>query len=262
MSSTIRIFSAKISNADTSTDPLSETPSNPCSGFTLLELIISMTIISMVMLVLYFAFSIGSRNFDRDDPRIQEITRLEAMTRLVERDLSKAVSYRMNWEKGGLSLFAGGPRSIFYVTGNGAAAFSGPGAGLFFSLLYVDQCPENGDDCLYIYKSSRPSPEYVQALDTFIRAGEFGREGYAPGPDVVSKSLPVWRDVEDFSISYSQKDYQPFAGPVKDNVEQPLHEPGLLPESHWVADELPGQVRVSITMDGHEYVVHVPVGAR
>ncbi len=239
--------------------PSTDNMENGCSGFTLLELIVSMTIISMVVLVLYFAFSIGSRVWDDDSEKIDENARLEAVLRLVKNDLSQAVPYKMNWEKGSISLFAGGPSSAFYVTRNGTGSFSGPGAGLYFVFLYADNCPENSKKCLYLYKSPRPGPEFIRAVDQFRATGELERRHYTPGTKMMEKSIPILEDTDNIQFSYSQDEFIPFSNTGHETMNMPPEE-NPLPEDHWLRSELPAQARFLFEYKDRKYFIQVPVG--
>jgi prepilin-type N-terminal cleavage/methylation domain-containing protein len=256
------ISSVKTSRTFISTDGCPKGSPAGNSGFTLLELIISMTIISMIVLVLYFAFSIGARSWEGDDSHSGHEVRLEATLRLVEDDLQNAVPYNMNWETKEMALFTGGPRSVFYVTGNGTGAFSGAGAGLFFSILYINSCPETTDDCLYLYKSPRPCPEFVRTVDQFKSRGELQRDFFEPGTEIANKSILIVNEVENFNISYSKEQFIPFAGPGYEEPETYTQGDDVLPEEHWMDDELPGQLRFAFSARERKFVIQVPVGSR
>jgi prepilin-type N-terminal cleavage/methylation domain-containing protein len=260
MFNTNLVFSVKISKEFTSSNNCLTGSPGKNLGFTLMELMVSMTIISMVVVVLYFAFSIGSRSWDKDDLRTGREVRLEAVLRLIQDDLLNAVPYEMNWEKGTISLFAGGPGSLFYVTGNGAGAVSGAGAGLFFTFLYVDECPETTEDCLFLYKTSRPSPEFVSSVDQFTSGSEFQRLHFSPGTEIANKSILIQDSLNDLNISYSSEAFIPFAGSGHEAPETYTLSNDVLPEDQWTAEKLPGQVRLVFSFEDREYVVHVPVG--
>ncbi|WP_291323173.1 prepilin-type N-terminal cleavage/methylation domain-containing protein [Desulfonatronospira sp.] len=230
------------------------------SGFTLLELVVAMTIVSLVVLTLYQAFSIGVRVWDSDDRQTEKAVRLEAALRLIQDDISRAVSYDINWSEGSTLLFAGGPDSIFYVTRNGTGAIGGAGSALFFSVLYLDSCQESDGRCLFIFKSPRPGKEFVEAVDSFRRGTEFEREHYQPGSYFAEKSVKVLDRIEDWNISYSPEEFQPFAGLELELPDQRLHERGRLADEDWVQDDLPGRVRIAFKHEDLEYEKHVPVG--
>ncbi len=247
----------------TSKDVSSNSPlrrSGKNSGFTLLELVIALTIISLVVLVLYQAFSMGVRVWDSEDQRSDSAVRLEATLRLVQDDLSRTIPYDMTRDDGTLQLFAGGPGSLYYVTTSGTGAFAGAGAGLFFSLVFVDECREGDSDCLFIFKSPRPCREYVEAVERFHRGTGFEREHHTPDSYFVERSVKVLEGLEDWNISYSPESFEPFAGLEEEQPDQRLHEKGRLSEDDWIENDLPGQLRIFFEYEGREYVTHVPVG--
>ncbi len=259
MCSTKKVFLTKIFKCATSTDPSIQSCDRGRAGFTLLELIVSLTILSLVVLVLYTAFSMGVRIFDQDNQKEDKIVRLEAALRMLQEDMMRAVPYNMNWQEGQINLFAGGPRTLFYVTGSGTGAFSGAGAGLFFSCLFVDDCPDSAEECLYLFKSSKPSPDYVQTVDRFNRSSEFQREYFVPEAKLAEKGIVVLDGVQDLNFSYSGDQFIPFAG-LDEDLSGKMHGQDKLPMDHWLENELPGRIRISFSLEGKEYVVHVPVG--
>jgi len=253
------VFLMKTSKEDTSREDFNNT-SLGCSGFTLLELVVSLTIMSMVVLVLYQAFSLGTRVWDRDDRLLDDTFRLEASLRMMEEDMIQAVPYNMTWQEGEIQLFSGGPRYVSYVTGNGKGAFSGAGAGLFFSTLFMDDCPDESKDCLYLFKAPKPSREFVETVHDFRTGTEFQRQYFSPGPYLTERAVLILKGVESLNFSYSRDEFFPFAGLTEEHRQHFLHEEGRLSEEEWVADELPGQLRLYFILDEQEYVLHVPVG--
>ncbi len=229
------------------------------SGFTLLELVISMTIVSMVVVVLYFAFSTGSRVWDRDLEQEDEQSRLEAVLRLINNDMSRMVPYDMNHEGKVLSLPAGGSSSFFYVTGNGTGSMAGTGAGLYFSVLFVDECEGDTEQCLYLYKSPRPEEKLVDEAKKFRNAGERQRELFGPGTEIAENSILLVPGVEDFLISYSSEEFKAFTGTEPKDDERSFLKEGSLDGQEWIEQGLPGQVRVSFTLKDQKLMVHSPV---
>jgi len=70
------------------------------TGFTLFELMISLTIISMIVLVLYYSFSLGVRIWQQGDNEENVLKRHEVFRRLLKRDFRHAARYSFRWEKG------------------------------------------------------------------------------------------------------------------------------------------------------------------
>ena len=228
-------------------------------GFTLLELLLSLSIISLVLLVLYQAFSVGFRVWEGDQERSGKMFRLEAVLKLLEEDMLQAVPYNMNWKEGEILLFAGGPRSIYYVTGNGTGAISGPDAGLFFSVLYSDSCPDGHGECLFLHKNPRPAKEFVEAVHGF-RVTPAPRGHYDAGKHLRDEGIIALENVADINFYYIAEEFVPFAGRQGMQELEPLYEKDLQPEEEWVLNQLPGQIRISFVLDEEKYFVHVQVG--
>ncbi|WP_287043369.1 prepilin-type N-terminal cleavage/methylation domain-containing protein [Desulfonatronospira sp. MSAO_Bac3] len=243
----------------TSDNCLSARSRGKSSGFTLLEVVISMTIISMLVLVLYQAFSMGVRIWEDRHGRQDETLRLEAATRLLRADLTRAVPYNIFWEEGEALLFAGGPGAMFYVTSNGTGSISGAGEGLYFACLYVDVCPEKQEKCLYLSKSSRPSPDFVQEATAFRSATDFSRESFSPDSHMERKSILMLEGIIEAGFFYTSEQYFPFAGVPDHGLERSVQENEISFDRHWVENVLPGQVRISLLLEGQEYIIHVPV---
>lgn len=231
------------------------------SGFTLLELIIALSMVSLLVLVLHQAFSIGVRVWEGRQEASEDILRQEAALRLLQEDLESIQPYTMQWEKGELRLFAGGPRSLFYVTENGHGASSRAGSGLFFTLLYLQECAQNRQDCLYLSKIPVPSPEYVQEVDRFRSLGETERERFAPGDFLAEESILLQEGLSQARFSYSQQESIPFGGLEEDQTPEDLQQrqEGGLQEEHWVKEELPAQIMISLEREGQQITIHSPV---
>ena len=135
------------------------------SGFTLLELIISLTITAMVVVVVYSAFSLGVRVWERQGQESDAVKRDEIMFRLLDRDVADMAPYVMLLDGASLSLTAGGPTAFFYVTRNGFGALRRQDRALFFTCLFVAE-DDDKDLALYLYKvptfpgSRSRSPEF------------------------------------------------------------------------------------------------------
>ncbi len=259
MFSMIPIFSAKILKVPTFLDRSKNHTPVRIPGFTLLELIISMTIVSMVVLVLYSAFSIGVRTWDSQDDPEQEVMRLEAVVRLLEEDFRQIVPYNMFWEKGEISLFAGGRQSVFYVTENGLGSASGAGAGLYFACLYLDQCPDDPGKCLFLTKKPYPSMAFVDQVNFFKGLGQFQRRDYIPGTQITEDKILLVEGLSEARFSFSSRQYIPFGGTPHDLPDDHRIRDDQLEEDHWTTRELPAQIRFDFVVQDRKWIVHLPL---
>lgn len=229
------------------------------SGFTLLELIVSLNIISLIMLVLYHSFSMGVSVWERKASRAEDSFLLESALRLVSDDLDSVVSYTMNWEEGSLLFFAGGPETIFYVTTNAAGASVSPGSGLFFSCLYIDDCPEGMDQCLFLTKSGLPDPHLIQELASFRNMSDFQKENFTLQDNELSPGILLLRSIEDPSFFYGEAKFSPFTGYVTGLMEQSMQTDNISLDKYWSLDEMPGMILFSFTFDSDHYKIYGPV---
>lgn len=231
-------------------------PGESRSGFTLLELIVSLNIISMIMLVLYHSFSMGVSVWDRKENRGDDSFLLESVVRLISDDLDSVLRYSMNWEQGSLLFFAGGPRTIFYVTGNAAGASIAPGSGLFFSCLYIDDCPEGTDQCLFLAKSGLPHADLIQELASFRDMPDSQKEYFTSQGETLSSGILLLHGIEDPSFFYGEERFSPFAGYGTEVMEQSMQTDEVSLDKHWSFNEMPGMILFSFTLDGDHYSIY------
>jgi len=231
------------------------TAPSPCSGFTLLELIIALTITTMVAVVIYAAFALGVRVWERQGSDTGEIRREEAMLRLLERDFADMAPYTTLWEGAFLNFFAGGPKTLFYVTRNGFGALRRQDKALFFGCLFVDQGLEDPEQMgVYLYKVPEPQPELMREARRFQTSSEAARAAYVPPEDLQSQAVCIAEGFEVLDFSFAADTVDPFAGPPKDRPgTQALHEPEeRLELETWVRQEWPGQVQLQYGRAGRE----------
>jgi prepilin-type N-terminal cleavage/methylation domain-containing protein len=225
-------------------------------GFTLLELIISLTILSMVVMIIYYAFSMGVRVWSQQEEQDAQVDRREVLARLIEEDFSKCRAYTVNWEKGQTFLFAGGERTVFYVTRNGLGATSRSSYGLYFSCLYV-QRDENGTSNIYLYKSPLPKERFIEETSAFQTMGEMEREGFVPDSRIRDKARLVFKNIEQPLFSYADKEFTPFSGSTDAFQEVSSGDSSSrLPKEQWMKKQLPQQVQFQCTLDGNPFMVH------
>lgn len=72
---------------------------NKENGFTLLEIVISMLIISMLVLIVYFVFAVGVNVWRDQEKGTEPVARKEILLRLFKADLSQLVEYKLTREQ-------------------------------------------------------------------------------------------------------------------------------------------------------------------
>lgn len=215
------------------------------SGFTLLEMIISLTILSLVVLTVYVAFSLGVDVWQGMDKEKSAAERKAITLRLLQEDWARIKPYTWHSEKGDVLFFAGGPRSVFYVTTHGLGAKNRSGKALFFTCLYVHSAPEGEGNSLYMYKSGLPGPEVLEAVREFRTGSDMERANFVPPNFITEESVPVLHNVQDAQFEYQEQAY-PIFSQVKAQVEgewdQNRDTGDILADTEWVKDEVPGQI--------------------
>ena len=95
------------------------------SGFTLLELIISLTIFSMVIVTVYATVNIGADAAVRGTNRSIENQRARAALALITRQLKSAYPLALQAEEGTFVYFFGSPTELSFISGDGRAEAGG-----------------------------------------------------------------------------------------------------------------------------------------
>ncbi len=217
-----------------------------------------MTIISMVVTLIYYAFSIGVQTWNKQDQKNQGSKREEIINRLIKNDFRKITKYTIQWEKGKTSFFAGGPKNIFYVTQNGLGASSREEKGLFFACIYLDKCPE-GSIGLFLYKTPYPGPDLIEELSEFQSLTEQGRETYLPSEKIRQKGNLVLKGLKDVSFTYTEKEFKPFTGLYEKARPSDEEEEEKVMFSEWVRKELPEQIKFKYKYKEKEFSIQAEI---
>jgi general secretion pathway protein J len=101
-------------------------------GFTLLELILSMTILSMVALIIGSGFRLGLQAWEKGETEVRSSQRLRSLPGLISQDLKSAFPYKMEIEKKKIIVFEGGNNFVLLAT-----TLSDPSEGGFRWVKYL-----------------------------------------------------------------------------------------------------------------------------
>ncbi len=88
-------------------------------GFTLIELVISLTIVSGVALLIYTTLNIGARAAAHGEVRSMENQRARAALALIARHLKSAYPLALQGEEGTFVYFFGEPKELSFISGAG-----------------------------------------------------------------------------------------------------------------------------------------------
>lgn len=121
-------------------------------GFTLLELVISLTIVSLIAVLVYTTLNIGARAAGHGEARSQENQRARAALSLITRHLKSAYPLSLQGEQGMFIYFFGEPRELSFVSGAGR-----PEAGGLEKITYFLR-EQNGRRSLWVRTSAPTLP--------------------------------------------------------------------------------------------------------
>jgi general secretion pathway protein J len=88
------------------------------SGFTLLEMIVTLTILGFILLIIFGAFRLGTSAWERGESSREEYQKVRAVSQLVSRQLKSAVPYKIRTEKaeGDYLAFEGTAYSLKFIS--------------------------------------------------------------------------------------------------------------------------------------------------
>ena len=87
-------------------------------GFTLLEMVITMTILGLILLIIFGAFRLGITAWEKGESSREEYQKTRAVSQLISRQLKSIVPYKVKTEKaeGDYLAFEGNARSLKFVS--------------------------------------------------------------------------------------------------------------------------------------------------
>lgn len=86
------------------------------TGFTLLELIVAITLMGLVLVVLYSGLRLGLNSWDSGEQRAEVTNRLRLAQEFLRRQLAQSIAaYRVNEQQERVVVFAGRPDGIEFV---------------------------------------------------------------------------------------------------------------------------------------------------
>jgi general secretion pathway protein J len=94
-------------------------------GFTLIEIILAMTIMSIVTLIVGSVFRLGINAWEKGEAETEETQKLRILSGLISQQVKSAYPYRMMYEDESSVIFEGDENSMIFVTTLTEASYAG-----------------------------------------------------------------------------------------------------------------------------------------
>lgn len=250
-------------------------------GFTLLEVILAVTIMSLVVLTLHMAFSQASRAWRKQDLQTDTAKRLAIVSDMLGREFESIRPYNFQWEKGSNFFFATSTNALFYVTKQGFGSERRREAGLYFACLYLaprdlmadpdeEVPPEEIDaQALYLCKTDRPTPWMLEEFHRFLSMDSESKASYTPDLEVRDRSVflvggitegrfSCKEDTTTTTVQTNATEAEEETDIQEDLLPNPADTPGFaledldVSENIWAGDSLPGLIQLSLQLVNEE----------
>ncbi len=122
-------------------------PFTGCRGFTLFELLLSMTIVAVVVALVLGVFRVGYRAWEKGDKAIDSLQRLRGISDRIHRQLTAAVFVRPSGEESTRKGFTGTERSMRFTSDS--SLVPGIPRGRVIVRYRVDESDEGGQQLMF-----------------------------------------------------------------------------------------------------------------
>ncbi|MEW6377079.1 MAG: prepilin-type N-terminal cleavage/methylation domain-containing protein [Thermodesulfobacteriota bacterium] len=196
------------------------------SGFTLIEVVVSLTILGFILLVIFGAFRLGISSWDRGELIKEEYQKIRIVSQLITRQVKSIVPYKIRTKKaeGDYLAFEGKARSLRFVSALSGKTHTTDG------LVYT----------IYQFKEGDPNGGHLILYEKRVLNRNFFEEEPKEG-----EGIPLIEGVSKVLFEYYQEE-----DPSKNQTEAWLEE--------WSArekKELPRCLRMELSLkkpDGNE----------
>ena len=202
-------------------------------GFTLLELVISMLIVSGIVLLIYSSYSTVVRTWERNQAQIADI-RFEAIgDRLVVNDWRQMTAFDFVNTKGSFHFLFGSPTRFAYATKHGLGGRRSIDGRLFFALLMIEPLGEGVG--VYSYKTDVPELELADLVASYLAS-----DGSVSLEEGFLRDAILLKEADEAEFSYDSKNDTESEGEGETEAE------GELRFSEWRKQALPERVRLTL----------------
>jgi general secretion pathway protein J len=194
-------------------------PDMGTSGFTLLEMVVTLTILGFILLIIFGAFRLGTSAWEKGESSREEYQKVRAVSQLVSRQLKSIVPYKVKTEKAESDYlaFEGRARSLKFVSALSMRAKQPEG---FVYAIYEFRDGGNQGGSLVVYE------QRVLIRKNFFEEGPKEESG-----------VPLIEGISDIQFEYYREE-----DPLKNRQEGWVEEWNAKEEK-----ELPRAVRMTVT---------------
>lgn len=213
------------------------------SGFTLLEMIISMLIVSAIVLMIYTSFSTVVRTWKKNQAQAAEF-RLETIgDRLLQHDWRNLVPYTFSTERGTYKFLYGSHDRLAYVTTHRLGSLRKSGGGLHFTLLLLVE--DARAIRLLCYKTDAPEHDLMDLVRLY-QSGNNDPEIEDLEAEFMDKAL-LLKTMDEAEFSFDTKSANEAASNATDDlIDEIVEELELLPLEKWQGLLMPKRIRLSL----------------
>lgn len=217
------------------------------NGFTLLEVLVSITILSLIIVVIYSAFMLGNKAWKRGERDIDVNQRFRIGLEILTRDISSAYRYRTRVSNNWIVLFIGKPERLMFISSLSTGLMREQEMGLHQVEYYLNQGSSD--------------------LGKGLLRKEFPITNSTPFDDEISEEKLILPWVTDIKFEYlyrklnrkreklsdTEEEWEDYWGGVSGDSIDDLRlaiQPGMDPEiSRASRNFLPTAVRVTLTFE-------------
>lgn len=124
-------------------------------GFTLLELLIAITILSLIAVIIGGSVRLGIRAWEKGEAGIDDSQRLRVLSERLGQQVKSVYPYEIETEDGKVVAFGGGPDSFWFVTSLTSPAMESP-------LKWVSYSVKDGN--LVVKEGSLPDKKLLERV--------------------------------------------------------------------------------------------------